>query len=573
MARLSYLVSFVCLISFLASCTLLPEAQTRSSTEHENGATSTAENGTALLPPPSVTVDVQPLNPPTACENRFIEHTLSFATGIRIREINTYESNGAGVAINDLDGDGDLDLVFASIDNEAAILWNEGALNFREEKLSIRFTRGVQVVDVDGDSALDIIFTLRGLAPPAYLRNEGNQNFRPSILQGVESFAYSMAWADLNDDSALDLITGSYNIDLIPRGIESPIQDQRAGVHVYLQEENGQFSPNRLTGESEALSIALLDLNNDGQQDLWVANDFDLPDGFWLYRENEWQTLEPFDEISHSTMSIDWGDLSNDGTRALFTTDMMPYDESPDTMAAWQPVMEAMMEMHVPVEGDPQLMENVLLIQSDDWQNQAEESGIVATGWSWAGRLGDLDNDGLLDLYVVNGMIAQNMFGHLPNGELVEENQVFRNQGDGSFEPMPDWGLDSTSSGRGMVMADMDSDGDLDIVINNLRAPAQLFENRLCGGGGLLVELDWQESNNSRAIGAQIMLETSIGQLTRDVRASGGYLSGDPIQVHFGLPEGAMIEAVKIRWPDGSDSALDGSAHEINAQTKLVISR
>jgi len=527
-----------------------------------------------------VDVSVQPLVNATDCENRFVEHRLPFATGIRIREINTYESNGAGVAANDLDGDGDLDLLFASIDNNAEILWNEGELNFREESLSIRYTRGVQIVDVDGDSALDVVFTRRGLEPPAYWRNQGDGNLVEDILHGVEGFAYSMAWADLNSDSALDLITGSYNIELIPSGIEMPTQDDRAGVHLYTQ-ENGHFTPHRLTGESEALSLAVLDLNGDGQHDLWVANDFDLPDGFWFYEQGTWQAAEPFDAISHSTMSIDWGDLGNDNTTALFTTDMMPYDDSPENMAAWQPVMEAMMAQHVHVEDDPQLMENVFLVQEEApagtpagvWQNRAKERGIAATGWSWSGRLGDLDNDGLLDLYVVNGMIAQNMFGHLPNGELVEENQVFHNQGKGSFAPMPEWGLGSTASGRGMVMADLDADGDLDIVINNLRASAQLFENRLCGGQGMLVELAWPDSRNSRAIGAQITLETSVGTLTRDMRASGGYLSGDPAQVHFGLPEGTKVEAMGIRWPDGKISIVEGADNDLAGQSKVVVAR
>ncbi|MEM7131879.1 MAG: CRTAC1 family protein [Chloroflexota bacterium] len=540
----------LCFVAFmLTACLAIPIPVTLL-----DGAESDASDTPKVLA--DVTVSILPLAPKSECEERFVEHTLPFATGIRIREINTYESNGAGVAINDLDNDGDLDLLFASIDNESEILWNEGSLSFRAESLPIRFTRGVQIVDVDGDLALDVVFTLRGVAPPSYWRNLGDGELVQDILPGVKSLAYSMAWADLNGDSALDLVTGSYNIDLIPRGIDFPAEDERAGVIVYTQNK-GQFDALRLTGESEALSIAVLDLNDDGHQDLWIANDFDLTDGFWLNQSDGWLATLPFDEISHSTMSIDWGDLSNDGSTALFTTDMMPYDDAPETVAAWQPVMEAMMTQHVPIEGDPQLMENVLQVREDEWQNQAAQRGIVATGWSWAGRLGDLDNDGLLDLYVVNGMIAQNMFGHLPNGELVEENQVFRNRGDGTFEPMPRWGLGSTASGRGMVMADLDSDGDLDIVINNLRASAQLFENRLCGGKGLLVDLLWPDSGNSRAIGAEIVLETSIGRLTRDVRASGGYLSGDPARVHFGLPKDAEIRQLNVLWPDGAKSSVE----------------
>jgi hypothetical protein len=203
------------------------------------------------------------------------------------------------------------------------------------------------------------------------------------------------------------------------------------------------------------------------------------------------------------------------------------------------------------------------------WRNQATRSGVDASGWSWAGRLGDLDNDGAQDIYIVNGMIAFDMFGHLPNGELVEENRAYRNRGDGIFDPAPEWALGSTASGRGMVMADLDEDGDLDIVVNNLRSRAQLFENQLCTGANLQVELLWPGSQNYHAIGAQVLLHTSSGVQLRDMRASGGYLSGDPARVHFGFPAEANLETLEVVWPDGARSQIDAP----QAQTRLVLIR
>jgi hypothetical protein len=105
-------------------------------------------------------------------------------------------------------------------------------------------------------------------------------------------------------------------------------------------------------------------------------------------------------------------------------------------------------------------------------------------------------------------------------------------------------------------MADLDNDGDLDIVVNNLRGPAQLFENRLCGGNGLTVDLHWPGSGNTRAIGARLALHTSVGIFYRDVRSGSGYLSGDPPQVHFGIPHNATLEYLEIRWPDGAVSLV-----------------
>jgi hypothetical protein len=211
------------------------------------------------------------------------------------------------------------------------------------------------------------------------------------------------------------------------------------------------------------------------------------------------------------------------------------------------------------MEGDPQIMENVLQQQVADgvYENRARQWHVDGTGWSWSAKFGDLDNDGFLDLYVVNGMIEEELFGHLPDHELIEENQVFRNQAGKTFFPMPDWQLNSTSSGRAMSMADLDDDGDLDIVINNLRGAAQLFENRLCSGDSLVVSLAQPDLQNRDAIGAKVQLKTNDGRLLRAVRSASGYLSGDPPYIHFGFPVGAELTGLEIHWPDGAVSSVE----------------
>ncbi len=528
-----------------------------------------------------VTLENFPLQAAVACTDQFVIHRLDFATGTRLRQINTYESNGAGVAVNDLDKDGKLDLVFASVDGESEILWNQGDLHFTSESLADRFTRAVNIVDVDGDGWLDIVFTHRGLESLSYWRNQGaaiTPRFVRTPLNGVTSYAYSMAWGDINGDGTLDVITGSYNTDLKGHDIANPEQNELAGVMCY-ERAGDHFDAHRLSGKAEALSIGLVDLNGDGQRDIWVANDFALEDGIWLHNQEDWQQkrqpewlpAQPFAQISSSTMSIDWGDLTNQGALALFTTDMNPYDISPRNLADWLPMMSALEKTHPRVAGDPQLMANVLQVQQRPgrWQNEAAPSGIDATGWSWASRFGDLNNDGYLDLYVVNGMIAANLFGYLPNDELVEANQAFRNLGDGTFAKAPEWQLGSTASGRGMVMADLNNDGKLDIVVNNLRQSAQLFENQLCGGAALEVGLHWQQGQNPWAIGAQLELQTSQGAYHRDVRASGGYLSGDPVRIHFGFPATAQLQTLIITWPDGASTRLDA----LKSQTRMEVTR
>jgi hypothetical protein len=513
---------------------------------------------TDLLP---VTITQRAVDPSSACAGHFVTHTLPFATGIRIREINTYESNGAGLAINDLDGDGDLDLVFASIDDQSAILWNEGNLTFTEELLPARFTRGVATVDIDADGTLDIVFTHRGLSSLSYWRNQGaaagESRFVETPLPGVDGYAYAMAWADLTGDGLLDLVTGAYNIELKQNGIEKPETDAHAGVIFYMRQGDG-FVAQPLSPTAQTLSIALTDLNGDQRPDIWVANDFGLQDRVWLRDQGGWHPTKPFEETSYSTMSIDWADIANNGTLAFYTTDMNPYDTATETLATWLPVIAKLEIYHQHEWGDPQVMANTLQIADEQgvWHNQGNLRRVDATGWSWASKFGDLDQDGYLDLYVVNGMIAENLFAHLPNGELVEENQAFRNQGDATFERMPDWQLGSTRSGRGMSMADLDNDGDLDIVVNNLRQSAQLFENQLCEGASLQVEVRQPGTPNGFGIGAQIRLQTSLGTMQRDVRVTSSYLAGDPVRVHFGFPPNTTLEAIDILWPDGAHSQV-----------------
>ncbi len=510
-------------------------------------------------PSAPVAVTATPLVANSACSGHFVAHKLPFATGVRLREITTYISNGAGLAVNDLDGDRDLDLVFASVDGQGTILWNQGGFVFESELLDDRFARAAATVDVDGDGALDIVFTHRGLEGISYWRNQGGgatPAFVRETLPGVDHYAYAMAWGDVNDDGRLDLVTGSYAAELKQHGVAEPAQDERAGVVLYLRDGDG-FVPHVLDRNAETLSLALVDVTGDGQPEIWTANDFALDDKVWQRTDDGWQPVSLFDQTSYSTMSTEWGDIANAGNLALFSTDMNPYDISPHTLAAWLPTISKLTP-HSRAD-DVQFMSNALLVSDrrGRWRNQATARGVDATGWSWAARFGDLDQDGHLDLYIVNGMIAADLFGHLDNQELVETNQAFRNRGAGSFDPAPQWQLGSTASGRGMVMADMDGDGDLDIVVNNLRGSAELFENQLCEGNGLLVDLQWPQAENTHAVGAQAFLYTDKGIFQRDVRASGGYLSGDAARLHFGVPDDARLERLVVVWPDGKESTVE----------------
>lgn len=532
---------------------------------------------------PQITVEEIPLRePPQPCSGTFVPHTLDHVTSVPGGdEVRMFEANGAGVAINDLDNDGDLDIVLTNHRDPNTILWNDGNLTFYVERMPYGDSRAVNVVDVDGDGWLDLVLTRR-MSGPNYWHNTGGVEglilgeneprfahlFTQELLPGISQPAYAMNWADLDGDGDLDLVTGSYDASLLIYLGNNFLFGGGAGVF-YHENRAGKFISRQLAPGAQAMAIALLDLDGDDRLDILVGNDFAVPDQAWVRQGESWVATSPFAATSHSTMSLDWGDINNEGRFALFSTDMKPYDNEPDTVAAWQPLMADM--SHPPMTGDPQIMENVLQLPTGRGQfnNEAPAWGLDATGWSWSAKFGDLNNDGFLDLYVVNGMIEFEMFAHLPNHELVEKNQVLSNSGYGHFRPVPEWGLSSTRSGRGMSMADLDQDGDLDIVINNLRGPAQLFENRLCGGASLQVDLFWPGSSNTRAIGAILALYTDRGTYYRDVRVASGYLSGDPARVHFGFPPDTTLHHLEIRWPDGLVSPVEPPS----PQTRLNVMR
>jgi hypothetical protein len=558
MNRRHLLISFLALLA-LAGCGLQPSVSWPRTLA---GANPSTERRAA------VTTIAALLAPRQPCAGTFVAHTLDHTTDARGQATRLFDSNGSGVAIGDLDGDARLDLLFANLNGPASILWNQGGLRFKTEIFDAPNTRAVNSVDVDGDGRPDVVFTHRG-GGVSYWRNVGIRQFARGTLPGVLAPAYAMAWGDLDGDGALDLVTGSYDSELAKSRTNAFLLSAGAGVYLYTQSRDGSFAALRLASQAQALAIALPDLNDDGRADILIGNDFKARDRAWLRTDSGWSAATPFSATAESTMSIDQGDLDNDGQPELFVTDMKPYDIGVSTMVAWLPLMAAMQPKHD--RSDPQIVENVLQIRGGDgmYHNQAYARGVDATGWSWSGKFGDLDNDGFLDLYVVNGMIAAELFGHLPGAELVEQNQALRNDGTGHFSPAPAWGLGSTASGRGMSMADLDGDGDLDIVVNNLHKPAQLFENRVCGGSILVVDLRWPASRNTHAIGARLALYTSAGTYYRDVRAGSGYLSGDPAQVHFGFPRGVTLQRLEVRWPDGQFSSVDAPA----AHTLLTMTR
>ena len=517
----------------------------------------------------AVTVESTPLAADTReCTGSFEMSPLPHYTRGPDEWVGFFESNGAGVALADLDGDGLTDIVFAGLHGPTSLLWNEGGLLFRRGDLEAARTRAVNTVDVDGDGHLDLVFTHSGGLPSWWRSTAAEDAGRPTFVRKEDDEfrawfpAYSIAWADLDADGDLDLVGASYDAEL---GALADGMVVGGGVFYYANDGSGLLTFERLGRRSHALAIRLTDLDGDGRRDILIGNDFSPPDDVFLNTADGWTRAEPFSRTPTNTMSFAEGDVDNDGISELLATDMKPVlrDEAVD--AAWRPFWAD--TAHLQPDDGVQVTANVFFSLADNtagarFADRAEDVGVDATGWSWSAQFGDLDNDGYLDLYVVNGMIAAEVFSHLPGDALIEENQALRNTGEGRFVAAPEWGLNATQSGRGMSFADLDNDGDLDVVVNNLAAVSMLFENRLCTGAALQAELQWEGVPNHRAIGAKLLLHTAAGTLTREMRASSGYLSSDPPRVHFGVgdPASAGLGDLKVLWPDGAVSRVPAPA-------------
>jgi len=508
------------------------------------------------------------------CLDTFVRHELPHVSRGRGDRTVLFDSNGAGLSVADLDGDGRLDIVLADLAGPLTVLWNEtppgGELRFEAVSLPLRGSQAVVAVDVDGNGRLDLVTTQRG-GGVARLRNLGERTFTFASLPGVHAPAYAIAWGDLDGDGRLDLVAASYDAEREREFRDGALFGAGGGVFVFYARDEG-FERVRLRQGAQALALLLMDATGDGRDDVVVGHDFFIQDDvFTRAADGTWQRLRPFQRTSANTMSLDAGDVLNSGREALFATDMKPLQWDPVTLAAWMPFMQKAYERDTAHDG--QWAANTLNLPLDDgWREVAIQRGVDATGWSWAGRFGDLDNDGWLDLYVATGMIAHDLLHYLPNGELRERDVALRNRGasaPGHFDVATAWGLDSDASGRAVVLADLSGDGRLDVVVNTLDSPALVFENRLCGGAAISLDLRWPDAANRFAVGAHVSIEVpGIGTLTRRVRAGAGYLSGDPPRLHLGVGEATGPLELLVRWPDG-----EHSRHPVVAGEHVVVTR
>ena len=523
---------------------------------------------------------------------------------------------GSGVAIGDYDNDGlaDVYLVGGEISNR--LYRNLGNFQFEDvteiagvdgqARGNNLFGSGATFADIDNDGDLDL-YVCNMASPNLLYVNQGDGTFREQgFARNVAHVGASKiaTFCDYDRDGDLDFYLATYQDRYPERDVDPVIEVKgkkkikqefreqfyladghvlKAGQKDFLFRNDGSGVFEDVTDGAglldygTTLAAVWFDYDGDGWQDIYASNDFHAPDR--LYRNNHDGTFTDVlpDTVKHTpwfSMGNDAGDLNNDGLFDLITADM-----SGTTHYRRKVDMGDMGDSAFFLTwGSPrQYMRNSVFINSGagSFFEVASMIGASSTDWTWSTRLVDMDNDGRLDIYVTNGHARDimnadvgNELARLNEGEgnrqkkvddfyvnippRKETNYAFRNLGDLKFERSEkQWGLDHNGISHGAAFSDLDGDGDLDLVVNNYDEKSLVYRNDCDAKQTALIEVRCQR-NNFFGVGTKIETWQGEHYQAKVIRSARGYLSADAPQIHFGFPGSAVIDRVRVTWPDGT---------------------
>lgn len=521
----------------------------------------------------------------------------------------TYEYfyNGGGVAVGDFNNDGLDDIYLTANMKPNALYINEGGLKFREIAAEAGvacpsgWKTGVALADVNGDGYLDIYVCFSGKGNPEGRRNRlyinnGNLTFTESAAaMGLDDPGHSThaAFFDYDRDGDLDMYLLNHNVAVFAETEYDDVRNTRdpyAGDKLF-RNDNGRFvDVSEFAGIKASplgfgLGLIAADLNADGWTDLYISNDYVEID--YMYMNNGDGTFtdrmpEHLQHISHFSMGSDVGDINNDALPDLYTVDMLPEDNRRQKLL-YGPENYEHFALMVVNGFYLQNMRNMLHLNNGDgtFSEIGQYAGIAATDWSWAALLADYDNDGWKDLFVTNGYFRDytnqdflkyksNYFFEMARARekadtfhLVSSmtstpvhNYAFRNNRDLTFSDMSnEWGFGALNFSNGAVYADLDNDGDLDLVINNQNEPASVFRNhtreRNSDGAHYLQILLTGPKGNSQGLGAKVTVWTRGSRQYFENSVSHGFQSSIAAKHHVGLGGHQLVDSLIVEWPDG----------------------
>ena len=537
------------------------------------------------------------------------------------KEFNIYRYrnfyNGGGVAIGDVNNDGLPDIYLSANQQPNKLFLNKG--NFKFEEVTAKagvagkgsWSTGVSMIDINADGWLDIFVCNSGPVESSKRKNEFFINNHDGTFtdnaaaMGLADTGYSIqaAFFDYDNDGDLDM----YLLNNSPRSVETfnqqhnqrAVRDNSGGGDKLFRNENGKFTDVSAQAGifgSEigfGLGIAVADIDRDGWMDIYVSNDFFERD--YIYMNNHDGTFreeleKQMSSISGASMGSDVADINGDGYPEVFTTEMLPEKErrfkTTMTFENWDKY-----QFNVSNGYHHQFTRNMLQRNNGitsskgiSFSDVGRYAGVEATDWSWSVLIADLDNDSYKDLFITNGIaqdiLDQDYLAYLSDEEIQRmvikkegvdyaklidiipstriSNYAYSGKGDFRFENVTNkWGLATPSFSSGAAYCDLDNDGDLDMVVNNVNMPLFVYRNNSekTGNNYLKVNLIGSKSNKA-AIGAKLIVKAASKSFYLDQNPIRGFESSVDQRPNFGLGNIKLIDSLIIQWPYGKQTVL-----------------
>ena len=522
--------------------------------------------------------------------------------------------NGAGVAIGDINNDGLADVFFTANMGSNKLYLNKGGWKFEDvtEKAGLinkgKWGTGVVMVDINADGWLDIYICNAGYQQgisnenDLYINNK-NGTFTEAAKQfnlNESGYTTHAAFFDYDIDGDLDCYilknsfipvnTLNYANKRNLRAEDWPVADfLKGGGDKLLRNDNGKFidvsKAANIYGSliGFGLGVTVGDVNNDQYPDLYISNDFFERDYLYInqkdgtFKEDIEQCMQ---HLSLSSMGADIGDINNDGYPDIFTTDMLPSD---DARLKTTTTFESIDVKNVKINSGfyNQYTQNTLQVNNRNGKflETAFYSGVAASDWSWGGLIFDADNDGLSDLFVCNGIyhdVTNQDFIEFFANDVIQKmvmtgkkeeidgvinkmpshpipNNAFRNSGNLKFsDEAVSWGLDQPSFSNGAAYGDLDNDGDLDLVVNNVNQESFIYQNnsrQQNQSNYIGIQLKGKNANTF-AIGSTVKIFADSLVYTREVIPSRGFQSSVDYKILVGIGDKKGVDSLQIIWPD-----------------------